>query len=84
MYQILTTQQLNPDHLAEAIHETFRNRNTNYTPNHALFSPTFPTDPSRLRQWKAFLSKSHLDQNLEFIQVLSEIKKCLFPIWEKL
>jgi predicted nucleotidyltransferase component of viral defense system len=84
MYQILTTQQLNPDHLAEAIHETFRNRNTNFTPNHALFSPTFPTDPSRLRQWKAFLSKSHLDQNLEFIQVLSEIKKCLFPIWEKL
>ena len=84
VYQILTTQQLNPDHLAEAIRETFRNRNTHHTLNHALFSSTFPTDPNRLRQWKAFLSKNHLDQNLEFINVLSKIKNWLFPMWEKL
>ena len=84
VYHIHTTQQLNSTHLAEAIRETFRNRNTHYTPDHALFSSTFPTDSNRLRQWKAFLLKNHLDHKLEFTQVLSEIIKLLFPIWEKL
>ena len=84
VYQILAKQQLNPEHLAEAIRETFRNRNTHYTPDHALFSPTFPTDPNRLRQWKAFLVKNHLDPALEFPAVMNKILSSLSGIWESI
>jgi len=84
VYQILTTQHLNSKDLAEAIQATFRNRETMYTPEHALFSPSFPVDPIRLRQWKVFLTKNHLDQSIDFDEVISQIKRRLVPIWEDL
>ena len=84
VYQILTIQQINLKNLEQAIRETFRNRNTMYTPNHALFSDNFPTDVNRLRQWKVFLDKNHLDQAIDFNDVIDNIKKYLFPIWERL
>jgi predicted nucleotidyltransferase component of viral defense system len=84
VYQILTTGELNPNHLTNAIHETFRNRNTTYTLNHALFSPAFPNDPNRLRQWKSFLNRNHLDQDLDFRVVIEIIVNSLSPIWEQI
>lgn len=84
VYQILATQEVNLKNLEEAIRETFRNRNTIYTPDHALFSDNFPTDINRLRQWKVFLGKNHLDQAIDFNDVISKIRKFLFPIWERL
>jgi len=84
VYQILTMQQLNPENLEEAIRETFRNRNTIFTPDHALFSDTFPTDVNRQRQWKVFLVKNHLDQTIEFTEVIGKISTSLFPIWKQL
>ena len=77
VYQILTTQQLDQQYLAEAIRETFRNRNTQYSTDHALFSPSFFTDPNRLRQWKVFLVKNRLDEKLDFKTVVNLILKQL-------
>lgn len=84
VFQILTTQQLNPENLEEAIRETFRNRKTIFTPDHALFSDTFATDDNRLRQWKVFLAKNQLDQTIEFTEVINKISTSLFPIWKQL
>jgi len=84
VYQILTTQQLNPKNLEEAIQETFHNRNTIFSPDHALFSDAFPTDINRQRQWKVFLVKNHLDQTLDFNEVIGKISNSLFPIWKRL
>ncbi len=84
VYQILSTQQLNPENLEKAIRETFRKRNTIFNPDHALFSNTFPTDVNRQRQWKVFLVKNHLDQNIEFPEVIGKISASLFPIWKRL
>jgi predicted nucleotidyltransferase component of viral defense system len=84
VYQILATQQLNLKQLEDAIRKTFRNRNTTYSPDHALFSSTFPTDPNRLRQWKTFLVKNRLDIQLDFERVINSIKESLSPIWERM
>lgn len=77
IYQILTTQKINPEHLTQAIRETFRNRSTKYTQHHSLFSDEFASDPKRIIQWKAFLKKSHLDQNLDFRVVVEVILNSL-------
>jgi predicted nucleotidyltransferase component of viral defense system len=84
VYQILLNQQLNSDHLAEAIKATFVNRKTRFTPDHSLFSPAFYMDANRLLQWKAFLRKNHLDLNIEFPSIMEIIVNSLFPIWESL
>ena len=76
-YQILTTQKLNPEHLIQAIRATFHNRSTKYTQDHSLFSPEFASDPKRIIQWKAFLTKSHLDQDLDFRLVVELILKSM-------
>ena len=83
IYHILNTQHLDLTHLEEAVFETFRNRETMYTPDHALFSTSFPIDPNRVRQWKIFLTKNHLDQSIDLAEVTGKIKSWLFPIWEK-
>ena len=84
VYQILSTQQLYLKNLEEAIRETFRNRNTKYSPDHSLFSADFPVDVNRRRLWKAFITRNHLDQSLDFPQVMEKITCSLFPIWEHL
>lgn len=73
VYQILTTQKINPVNLKQAIYETFRNRKTSFNSDHSLFLPDFMTDPNRLAQWKAFLKNSNLDQDLEFGLVVKTI-----------
>ncbi|MEI7501472.1 MAG: nucleotidyl transferase AbiEii/AbiGii toxin family protein [Bacteroidota bacterium] len=84
VYHILTTQQLDLKNLEEAINEIFRNRNTKFSANHALFSADFPVDANRQRQWKAFLTRNHLDQSIGFPSVIYKIHSSLFPIWERL
>jgi hypothetical protein len=80
VYQILITRKLNGEILDAAIRETFRNRNTHYSSDHALFSASFTDNAARIRQWKAFLSKNHLDTNLEFSSVVDEILHSLSGI----
>jgi predicted nucleotidyltransferase component of viral defense system len=77
VYYILTTQQLNLENLNLAIRETFQNRSTSYTNDHAIFSPEFASNRNRMQQWKSFLEKNSLDQSLDFRTVLSLIVKSL-------
>jgi hypothetical protein len=84
VYQILVSQQFDLQQLAESVKATFSNRKTGYTPGHALFSPSFATDAGRIRQWKTFLKKNHLDAGLEFERVVEKIINSLSTIWESL
>ncbi len=84
VYQILVSHQLDSQQLSESVKATFTNRKTAYAPGHALFSPSFATDAGRIRQWKAFLKKNHLDAGLEFETVVGEIVYSLSGIWESL
>ena len=82
VYQIFTTQQLDSNILEESIRETFRNRNTVYSPGHSLFVRDFVVDEARQRQWRVFLTRNRLDSNLSFPTVISKISSILFPIWQ--
>jgi hypothetical protein len=84
VYQILVSNQLDPRQLSESVKATFANRKKGYAPGHALFSPSFVTDAGRVRQWKTFLKKNHLDASLEFDKVVREIVNSLSGIWESL
>jgi len=84
VYQILTTHQFDSNLLEESIRETFRNRNTGYSPDHSLFTPGFALNETRQRQWKAFLSRNHLDAGLDFPSVIGKIHTVLTPIWKRM
>lgn len=84
VYQILVNQHLDRHQLSESVKATFTHRKTGYSPEHALFSPSFVTDAVRLRQWKAFLEKNHLDASLEFEKVVGVIVDSLSDIWESM
>jgi hypothetical protein len=70
--------------LEESILATFGNLSTVYSSGHSLFYPDFAVDESRLRQWKAFLTRNHLDKNLDFPKVIGKISSVLIPIWERM
>ncbi len=84
VYQILTTRGLDSHLLEDSIRETFRNRTTLYSHDHALFTPGFALDDNRLKQWNIFLIRNHLDTSLDFTTVISRIHSVLFPIWERM
>lgn len=84
VFQILTTQQLDNNLLEESIRATFRNRNTVYSPGHSLFALDFAIDEARQRQWKAFLTRNHLEINLDFPKVIGKISSVVFPIWQRM
>ncbi len=84
VYQIFTTLQINKNTLEESVRETFRNRNTSYSPDHSLFTSGFAFDEARMRQWRAFLTRNHLDTALEFSTIMEVITRELYPIWQRL
>jgi prephenate dehydrogenase len=70
--------------LKQAIANTFERRKTDYVANHPLFTREFAKNENRLVQWKSFLTKSTLDTNIDFVDVLKVIKEELKPIFESL
>ena len=84
VYKILKTQQLDNDILKEAIHATFRNRNTTYQDKHPLFSNEFAADKNRNSHWKHFLHKIKQTNDLSFETVMTIIRTVLQPIFETL
>lgn len=84
VYKLITSKKLNQTKLELGIRATFKNRNTKYFDNHALFQEGFFTDPNRVKMWKAFLNKIGQDKDLNFKDVGNTISLTLKPIWEKL
>lgn len=74
IYKILKNHTINEKHLAEAIHRTFRNRNTIVRPNGTLFKDDFGTSETMNQMWKIFLKKIKCADDLEFNDVWNFIK----------
>ena len=62
---------------------TFKNRNTPYRENLALFTDKFATDATRNIWWKAFLKKIRWKEQIDFSVVMKCIKENLQAYWNK-
>lgn len=69
VYIILKMGTINHSTLAEAIRQTFKNRNTRCSITPTVLSPDFPTSGHRLLQWTGFLRKIQYNHPLEFQDV---------------
>lgn len=84
VYGYLIGNKYNMDILKTAIIQTFKNRQTKYTENHPIWDVKFYEDTKRLGQWKSFLKKNKLIENLDFKTVIDTIQSILKPIYESL
>jgi predicted nucleotidyltransferase component of viral defense system len=84
VYKILETQELDEMVLGEAVHATFKNRQTMYQDKHPLFTHAFAKDTNRNTQWKRFLKKMKQDEDLSFETTMSLITSKLQPVFETL
>jgi hypothetical protein len=84
VYKILVIHNLNETVLREAVHATFKNRQTFYLDKHPLFADAFAKDTNRTTQWKRFLKKIQHDEHLTFETVMSLIIYRLQPVFETL
>ncbi len=83
VYQLFTYHEIDRDMLSEAIASTFKNRNTPYRENLALFSDSFAEDATRNIQWNAFIRKIHWKEQIGFSVVMKCIKENLMAYWNK-
>ena len=83
VYQLFTNHEMDRELLAEAITSTFKNRNTSYRENLALFTDKFATDATRNIWWKAFLKKIRWKEQIDFAVVMKCIKENLQEYWNK-
>jgi hypothetical protein len=65
--------------LATAVEKTFAHRGTPVTAEPTAFSPAFATDPSKMTQWRGFLSRSRLDAPADLAEVTAVIAGFLSP-----
>lgn len=83
VYQLFANHEIDKELLAEAIVGTFKNRNTPYRENLALFTDKFATDATRNIWWKAFLKKIRWKEQIDFSVVMNCIKENLQAYWNK-
>ena len=83
VYQLFANHEIDKELLAEAIVGTFKNRNTPYRENLALFTDKFATDATRNIWWKAFLKKIRWKEQIHFSVVMKCIKENLQAYWNK-
>ncbi len=69
VYHILSNYDLDEDMLAQAVHNTFANRNTLYQENHPLFDISFAQDAARATSWQAFLKRIKWRETIDFTNV---------------
>mgnify|MGYP000159892509 CR=1 FL=1 len=83
VYQLFTNHEIDRKLLAEAIANTFKNRNTSYRENLNLFTDKFATDATRNIWWKAFLKKIRWKEQIDFSAVMTCIKENLHEYWNE-
>lgn len=83
VYQLFINHEIDKELLEEAIVGTFKNRNTPYRENLALFTDKFAMDATRNIWWKAFLKKIRWKEQIDFSVVMKCIKENLQVYWNK-
>lgn len=84
IYRILTSGHYDEKTLREAIANTINQRGTRLSEVHVIFSNDFGTDEKRGSQWKAFLKKAGLNENIKLFDVMEIIKEKLKPVYDEL
>ncbi|KFL15837.1 hypothetical protein GT94_13780 [Geobacillus stearothermophilus] len=84
VFTLLSTENFDGRVLWEAIFETFQRRRTNLEKEHPVFSPSFAEDESRNKQWKAFLQRTGIKEDLQFPFVMEKIRDFLFPVYDSI
>jgi len=84
VYVLIKNRKINNESLCEAILQTFRRRDTDFTENHELFSASFCENQNRNTMWNAFLRKIKHPENLDFPHVMKTINERLYPIYLEL
>jgi predicted nucleotidyltransferase component of viral defense system len=81
IYNILTSNKIDAKKLKTAIKKTFENRGTIIVKPVLVFQKKFYNDPSKERQWSAYIRKSAIKtMPLPFKEVMLKIKEYLEPI----
>lgn len=83
VYMILMHYEVELEVLAEAIRNTFRRRETRYTPYAALFAEGFATEAGRVQQWRAFLKRIRWPEEIDFAEVVACICDHIGPCWNE-
>ena len=81
VYRLLTTRQFEDAVVAQAIIATCINRKTKWIENHPLFTDDFANNPQRIAQWKAYLKRIKITEEIPFAQVMETICQRLQPVW---
>ncbi|ADU95652.1 nucleotidyl transferase AbiEii/AbiGii toxin family protein [Geobacillus sp. Y412MC52] len=84
VFTLLSTENFDGRVLWEAIFETFQRRRTNLEKEHPVFSSSFAEDESRNKQWKAFLQRTGIKEDLQFPFVMEKIRDFLFPVYDSI
>ncbi|KJE27625.1 hypothetical protein LG52_3274 [Geobacillus kaustophilus] len=84
VFTLLSTENFDGRVLWEAIFETFQRRGTNLEKEHPVFSPSFAEDESRNKQWKAFLQRTGIKEDLQFPFVMEKIRDFLLPVYDSI
>ncbi len=84
VYKLILQGDFDNDILQKSIIATFKNRNTNYIKDHALFTDEFSNSPNRQKAWNSFLNKINIQQKIPFHEIMITLKEILYPIWVKI
>ena len=84
VYILLKNNEIKNESLQDAILQTFRCRETDFTEKHELFASSFYEDTKRQIMWKAFLRKNKIPTDLEFSFIVKNILEKLQPIYQQL
>jgi hypothetical protein len=84
VYQILTKRNYNSEALSVATIATFKNRQTAYQPNHALFSGAIGESAVFQKAWGNFIKKTKIEAPTDFNVVSSTITNAFLELWESM
>lgn len=83
LWQIAVTMALEGELLSQAIRRTFVRRQTaiQTVPLH-VFSQAFCENANKQMQWKAFLNKNRLPNDIHFALMMEQIQRFLAPVYQ--
>lgn len=84
IYRIFESGNYNEKTLREAIVNTISRRGTPLSEQHVIFSENFSTNEKRDSQWKAFLKRAGLNEDINLYYVMKIIKEKLKPVYDEL
>lgn len=84
IYRILQSGNYDEKILHEAIANTINRRGTKLTQQHVIFSENFGADENRASQWKAFLKRAGLNEDIGLFDIMQVIKEKLKPVYDEL